>query len=139
MGQAHDRRDPAEEETGIAEPSGDGDGAECGRSFLNDIETLVADGRIALEAELGFQKTRLAYVGQSGKMLAICTVVAVLFGHLALVAFTVGLLIALIPLVNAWLAMVIVTGLYVAVAGGCAAILLRHARRIRSALMDDAR
>ncbi|KRA83403.1 hypothetical protein [Altererythrobacter sp. Root672] len=72
------------------------------RSLREDVEALIEDGRTYLEAELVFQKTRAAYVADKAKGAVIFGAVAILLACLALVGLTVGLIIALTPLLTAW-------------------------------------
>lgn len=78
-------------------------------SLTDDIMALFEDGKTYAEAELRFQKSRAGFIGNRLKG-------AIAFGlgafgvlHLALIAATVGLVIALAPLVGPWAATAIVT------------------------------
>ena len=72
------------------------------RSLLDDIQGLIEDGKTYLEAELGFQKTRAAYVADRVKAAVVFGAISVLLGFLALIGITLGLIIALTPLLTAW-------------------------------------
>lgn len=72
------------------------------RSLLEDIRALAEDGKTYLEAEVGYQKTRAAYVADRAKAAVVFGAVSVLLGFLALIGITVGLIIALTPLLTAW-------------------------------------
>lgn len=72
------------------------------RSLIGDIQGLIEDGKTYLEAELGFQKTRAAYVADRAKAAVVFGAVSVLLGFLALIGVTMGLIIALTPLITAW-------------------------------------
>ncbi|MFA9201762.1 MAG: phage holin family protein [Cypionkella sp.] len=85
-------------------------------SLTDDIRHLVGDGRTYLEAELQYQKSRAALVLDRSKSGAIYGAVAAVFGHLALIALVVGLVIALAPLITAWGATALVAGLLLVVA-----------------------
>ena len=87
-----------------AEPGGDA------RSLLEDVEALIDDGKTYLEAELAFQKTRAAFVGDRTKSAIAFGAAALLFVSLALVGLTVGAIIALTPLLTAWGATAAVVG-----------------------------
>ncbi|WP_232843908.1 phage holin family protein [Allopontixanthobacter sediminis] len=79
-------------------------------SLSDDIVALIDDGKTYIEAELAFQKTRLAFAadrGKSGIMYGICAFAVV---HLALIALVVGLIFALSPLLTAWGATAVVAG-----------------------------
>lgn len=72
------------------------------RSLRDDVEALIDDGKTYLEAEVVYQKTRAAFVADRAKGALIFGAVAALLGFLALIGLTVGLIIALIPLLTAW-------------------------------------
>lgn len=85
------------------------------RSLREDVEALIEDGRTYLEAELVFQKTRAAYVADRAKGAVIFGAIAAVLAFLALIGLTVGLIIALTPLITAWGASaVVVAGLLLA-------------------------
>ncbi len=94
-------------ETGQEKPASDG-------SLSDDIAALIDDGRTYVEAEIAFQRTRLAVTadhGKSGLILGICAF-AVL--HLALVALVVGAIFALTPHLTALGATAMVVGMLLA-------------------------
>ncbi|KWV95928.1 MULTISPECIES: phage holin family protein [unclassified Erythrobacter] len=106
-------------------------------SLTDDVLALLEDGKTYAEAELRYQKSRAGFIANRVKG-------AVAFGlgafgvlHLALIAATVGLVIALAPLIGPWGATAIVT-LALIVAG---AILLRLLKGriddIRDAFEED--
>ena len=101
------------------------------RSLLDDVRALIDDGRTYLEAELGFQRTRAAFVADRARSTIVFGAVAALLGFLALVGLTVGSIIALIPLLTAWGA----SALVVAVLLLAAALAARAAGRRWSSLM----
>ena len=79
-------------------------------SLSEDIVALIDDGKTYVEAEIAFQKTRFALAadrGKSGLLYGICAF-AVL--HLALMAFVIGVIFALTPLITAWGATAVVVG-----------------------------
>jgi len=86
------------------------------RSLLEDLEYLIADARIWLDAEMSFQKSRAALVANRIKIIVVASIVAALLGVLALVGLTVGLIIALTPLITAWGATAVVVGLLLLIA-----------------------
>lgn len=78
-------------------------------SLTDSLVALLEDGKTYAEAEMRFQKSRAGFIGNRLKG-------AIAFGlgafgvlHLALIAATVGLVIALVPIVGAWAATAIVT------------------------------
>lgn len=103
------------------------------RSLLGDVRTLIDDGKVALEAELAFQKTRIAYCGKAARNLVIFAIAGLLLSFFTLIALTVGLLFALIPAVSAWGATGIVTGVFLVALAVCAYGALASWRKIRAA------
>lgn len=83
------------------------------RSLRDDVEALIEDGRIYLETELVYQKSRAAFVADRAKGAVIFGAVAILLAFLALIGLTVGLIFALTPLLTAWGASAIVVALLV--------------------------
>lgn len=81
------------------------------RSLVDDVRALIDDGKTYLEAELGFQKTRAAFVADRAKSTMVFGAVAAMLGFLALVGLTVGAIIALTPLLTAWGASALVVAL----------------------------
>ena len=104
------------------------------RSLLEDVQTLLEDGRVAVQAEINFQQTRLAYCGKAARNLVIFAVAGLLFSFFTLIALTVGLLLALIPAVTAWGATGIVTGVFVVALAVCLGGALSSWRKIRAAM-----
>lgn len=93
------------------------------RSLLGDLQALIEDGKTYLEAEVGYQKTRAAYVADRAKAAVVFGAISVLLGFLALIGITVGLIIALTPLLTAWgasLLVVMLLALGAALAGSAA-------------------
>ncbi len=78
-------------------------------SLTDDIAALIDDGKTYVEAEIAYQKSRGAFVASHAKRAAIFGLGAFGVFHLALIAATVGAVIALVPLVGAWAATAIVT------------------------------
>ena len=119
-------------------PASDGAEREL-RSLRDDIEAMIEDGRTYLETELVYQKTRAAFVAEHAKGAAIYGAVAILFAFFAVIGLTVGLIIALTPLLTAWGASALVVGL-LAIA---AVISLRMAsgrwNRLMQAIESDTR
>lgn len=94
------------------------------RSLLEDVEAAIEDGRTYLEAEFAYQKTRAAFIADRAKDAAIFAAIGGSLAVLALVALTVGLVLALTPYLTAWGASATVTGAWLVLA----AIFLRMAR-----------
>ena len=106
-------------------------------SIFEDVATLIDDGRTLVEAELAFQKTRIAYAGIRGRNAAIFGIVALALAVLAVFALIVGALLALAPLLGAWGATAVVAGILLAVAALCAVLALRNAKLISKAFRDE--
>jgi hypothetical protein len=121
---------PAENPSGLDGDYGvDPDGEE--RSLLDDVRAFIDDGKTYLEAELGFQKTRAAFVADRAKSAMVFGVIAALLAFLALVGLTVGSIIALTPLLTAWGASAVVVAILLL----AAALAARAAGRKWSSLM----
>lgn len=86
------------------------------RSLIDDVELLIEDGKTYLEAELNFQKTRALFVGDGLKSIALFGVVGFVFAWMALIALTVGLVIALTPPLSAWGATAVVVIVWLVIA-----------------------
>lgn len=89
---------------------GDNPSPSAARSLVDDIEDLIGDARTYFDAELTYQKSRASFVGGSIKRIIAFGFGALLLGLFAFGALTVGLIIALTPLVTAWGATAIVVG-----------------------------
>lgn len=89
------------EETPISAPV-DESGAGAKRSLFDDLEALIDDGRTYFEAELTYQKSRAGFVANRLKLTIAFGAVAAFFAILATIGLTVGLIIALAPLITAW-------------------------------------
>lgn len=96
----------AETAAGNADPSGD---PGIGGLFA-DVRRLADDAKTLAEAELAYQASRAAVAGGAAKAIAIYCAAAAALAVFALGALTVGLLLALTPLVTAWGATAIVAG-----------------------------
>ncbi|MBX7496016.1 phage holin family protein [Qipengyuania sp. 6B39] len=108
-----------------------------GPSLVDDVISLVSDGKTYAEAELAFQKSRAGFAANRAKGAIAFGLAAFGVFHLALIAGAVGLVIALVPLIGAWGATAVVT-LALIVAG---VILLRLLKGrlddIRDAFAED--
>lgn len=108
-------------------------------SLMADIDALLTDGKTYVQAEIAFQKSRAGYAANRLKASAFYAAAALGLIHLALIALTVGAVIALTPLTGPWLATGIVVALLLLIA---AIFLLRLRSRIgdiRAAFEDDGR
>lgn len=82
-----------------------------------DITALVDDARNYAQAEIGFQKTRISLAGKRSARALGSIVLALLLLHIALIAFAVGVVMALEPYVTIWGAIAIVVGALLAGVG----------------------
>jgi hypothetical protein len=80
------------------------------RSLRDDVEALIEDGKTYLETELVYQKTRAAFVADRAKGAVVYGAIAAALAVLALIGLTVGLIIALAPLLTAWGSSAVVVG-----------------------------
>ena len=81
---------------------------EAERSFADEVRQLADDGRVLLEAELAYQKSRAAVVGLAAKSIAGWLTLALALLFFALMALVMGALLALTPLLGGWGAMALV-------------------------------
>ncbi len=72
------------------------------RSLADDLRELIDEGRALAGAELAYQKSRAAFAGHGFKGMAIFGALAAALVFFALMALTVGLVVALTPLLTAW-------------------------------------
>jgi hypothetical protein len=118
-----------------AEPAPAADQPAGTRSLADDLEAMIEDARTYLDAELSYQKSRAGFVADRLKKTIAFGAVAAFLAVLALIGLTVGLIIALTPLITAWGATaVVVLGILLA-----AYLLLRKAGQAWNSLMDAMR
>lgn len=79
-------------------------------SLSDEIAAFIEDGKTYAEAEIAYQKARLAFTADRGKSAALFGIFALGFVHLALIALVVGAVIVLTPYVTALGATLIVAG-----------------------------
>lgn len=113
------------------------DEAPYGPSLADDLLALFEDGKTYAEAEVAYQKSRAGYTANRLK-----SAVALGFGafgvlHLALIALTVGVVIALIPLVGPWIATAIVSLTLILVGVVLLRMLKKRIDDIRAAFSDE--
>lgn len=106
-------------------------------SLMADIDALLADGKTYLQAEVAYQKSRAGYTANRLKWTAIYGAAAFGLLHLALIGLTVGLVIALVPLVGPWLATAIVVAALLAGTAFFALKLRAKLADIRTAFEDE--
>lgn len=73
--------------------------------LVEQLHGLYADGRELIDAEISFQKARIAAAGRQVRAMAALVFVGLVLIGCALIALVVGTMIALIPLIGAWAAM----------------------------------
>lgn len=73
--------------------------------MIDQLRGLYADGRELIDAEIGFQKARMAAAGRQVRAMAVLAIVGLVLVSCALIALVVGTMIALIPALGAWGAM----------------------------------
>ncbi|KPL67702.1 hypothetical protein SZ64_05975 [Erythrobacter sp. SG61-1L] len=91
-------------------PEGDRQEDVGGPTLVDELSSLFEDGRTYAEAEIAFQKTRAAFVGEQAKGIAVTGGIAALLVVLAIFALVFGAILALTPLVGAFGATGIVFG-----------------------------
>ena len=79
-------------------------------SLADDIAAAFEDGKTYAQAELAFQKSRAAFAAHELKAGMGFAMLMLAFLHLALMGLVVGLIIALTPLVGAFVSIAIVVG-----------------------------
>lgn len=108
-----------------------------GPSLADDALALFEDAKTYAEAEVAFQKTRASYT--VGRLKGAIAFGLGAFGvlHLALIALTVGVVLALAPIVGPWAATAIVTAALVIVGLVLIFALKGRIDDIRSAFSDN--
>ncbi|NNC59032.1 MAG: phage holin family protein [Erythrobacter sp.] len=107
---AVDDAHPKELETAPG-PDGGGDEPPPFGSLADDVSALFEDGKTYLEAEVAFQKTRVAYVGDKAREGLVFGLGALAFLHLALIGLVIGLIFALAPYLTAFGSTAVVVGI----------------------------
>jgi hypothetical protein len=118
-----------------ADPEAQPDGV---TALVADIRQLASDAKTLAEAELAYQTSRAKVAGEAARNVAIYGVVAFVLAFFALGALTVGLLLALTPLVTAWGATAIVVGVLLIGAVACVMAALGRIKRLRGVLAGTA-
>ena len=107
------------------------------RSVIDDIEALIDDARTYLDAELSYQKTRAAFVADCLKKGIGFILLALVIVFFAAIGLTVGLVIALTPILTAWGATALVVLVYVFAALLLARAAARAFKAIQMAINPD--
>ncbi|MHA6333627.1 phage holin family protein [Qipengyuania sp. CAU 1752] len=92
-------------------PDGNGEEPPPFGSLAEDVGALFEDGKTYLEAEVAFQKTRVAYVGDKARQGLFFGLGALAFLHLALIGLVIGLIFALAPYLTAFGSTAVVVGI----------------------------
>lgn len=106
--------------------------------LIADLRRLADDARTLAQAELAYQASRAAVAGEAARSIALYGVLAAVLAVFALVALTVGLLLALVPLVTAWGATAIVAGGLAGIAFICVKLASRRWQRAKAAITGRA-
>ncbi len=115
----------------------EGDEAQYRPSLAEDMVALFEDGKTYAEAELAFQKSRASYTANRLKGAIALGLGAFGVLHLALIALTVGAVIALAPVLGPWAATGIVTVALVILGVVMLRALKGRIDDIRAAFTDD--
>ena len=81
------------------------------RSLPDDVRELVHNARQFAQAELAFQKSRVAYAGQELKAITIRGIAALVLVYFAVMGLVFGLILALAPILTPWGSTAAVCGL----------------------------
>ncbi len=125
--------------TDLPDPYGDDEG-EAGPpppSLFDDLLALLDDGKTYAQAEVAYQKSRAGFAANRVKFVVAYGAAAFGVFHLALIALTVGVVIALMPLVGPWIATAIVTIALVVLGVVLLSMLKSKLSDIRSAFAED--
>lgn len=130
------RQDNAEDEIDAALRGDDDELAPSHHRLQDEIVALIDDGRTYAEAEIAYQKSRLAYTADRGKTVALLLFFALASVHLALVGIVIGLIIALSPTLTALGATGVVVGVLLVGAAVMVALLRSRMREIGEAFEE---
>lgn len=108
-------------------------------TLTEDLRLLADEAKALAQAEFAFQKARAAYAGTAAKAIAGLLVVALVLVFFAVMAFVVGTVIALGPVLGLWGAMAAVTLALLAIAGFCAGIAMARIRLTKAVIADGPR
>ncbi len=121
------------------EPSSAPAGAsESERSLAEDLRDLIDHGRVAVEAEVAFQKSRATYAAASIGKIAALGAVAAAIAFVSVIALSVGLIFSLAPLLTPLGATAAVVGAMLLVAGILALLAVARWKRMIATISDNA-
>lgn len=106
------------------------------RSLVDDMRLLVDDGRTLVEAEIAYQTSRAVLVGKGIKGVVVFGALGAALVFFALMALTVGLVVALTPLLTAWGATGAVFAGFLVIAAICMRIAAARWKRVAAQVMD---
>jgi hypothetical protein len=120
----------------VAEPTFAAGEEARSRHLEDDLRALVDGGLALARTEVALQKARASFAAGKLKWIAVLGVLAALLVFFSLVALTVGLVVALTPVLGALGATFAVFGGLVLVAAVCALLASRQWRRMVTALSN---
>ena len=100
-------------------------------TLTQELRGLIDDLQDAVNTEILFQRNRLAYSIRQTKQISLFLAGTAIFSSVALIAFIIGLLFALIPIVGEWGAVAIITLACVILAGICFLVAAIKTRRLK--------
>ena len=104
------------------EPDAQPEGGNAGlRPLTDELRQLAVEARALAETEAAYQKSRAAFAGSTIPRVIALAVLAVVLGFFALMALTLGAVLALTPALGAWGATGAVVGTLLLVAVACLA------------------
>ena len=121
--------EPAQDDDPATQADGQAQGAP-GPSLLALLQALFADAKILVEAETGYYRALVAFAIGRAKVIAILVVMAMFFMFFTLMAGVMGLLLALAPLIGAWLATGLVVVVLTVLGVGCGLVAWWRVRRM---------
>lgn len=110
---------------------------ENGPSLAEDLRVLADQAKIYAQAEFAFQKSRAAYAAAESTTIALLYAAGGLLGFFATMAFVVGSVIALAPLLGAWGATAAVTLVLVAAVALCIVSARARTRRMLAVVQEN--
>lgn len=131
------RQEDAEDEFDTAIRGDDDAALPASHRLKDELAALIDDGKTYAEAEIAYQKSRLAFAADRGKSAALLLFFALSFIHLALIGIVIGLIIALTPQLTALGATGVVVGALLIGAAIMVAILRGRAREIGEAFENN--
>jgi len=107
-------------------------------SLQDELQRLVDDARGLAEAELAYQKARAAYAGMEVRRMAVLGALAAVLVFFALMALTLGLVLALSPQLSPLGATAVVCSSLLVVALACAMLAVLRWKRMTATISEEA-